>query len=103
MSIEGFNSNYNILHAAKAFDPIKPALILPEVVDESKWWRGKHSYLDPEGQYVFDPTRDREPDMVAVTISFRSNPARTASSRISRTGRWAATPRRTIMAAAPCF
>ena len=53
VSIEGFNSNYNILHAAKAFDPIKPALILAEVVDESKWWRGKHSYLDPEGQYVF--------------------------------------------------
>jgi iron(III) transport system substrate-binding protein len=52
VSIEGFNSNYNILHAAKVFDPIKPALILPEVVDESKWWRGKHSYLDTEGQYV---------------------------------------------------
>jgi iron(III) transport system substrate-binding protein len=52
VSIEGFNSNYNILYAAKVFDPIKPALILPEVIDESKWWRGKHSYLDPEGQYV---------------------------------------------------
>jgi hypothetical protein len=37
VSIEGFNSNYNILHTAKVFDPIKPALILPEVVDESKW------------------------------------------------------------------
>jgi len=37
VSIEGFNSNYNILYAAKVFDPIKPALILPEVVDESKW------------------------------------------------------------------
>lgn len=52
VSIEGFNSNYNILYSAKVFDPIKPALVLPEVVDESKWWRGKHSYLDPEGQYV---------------------------------------------------
>jgi len=53
VSIEGFNSNYNTLHAAKLFDPLKPVLILPEVVDESKWWRGRHSYLDPEGQYVF--------------------------------------------------
>jgi iron(III) transport system substrate-binding protein len=51
--LEGFNSTYNTLHAAKVFDPIKPALMLPEVVDESKWWRGKHGYLDPEGQYVF--------------------------------------------------
>jgi iron(III) transport system substrate-binding protein len=52
VSIEGFNSNYNTLHAAKVFDPLKPALMLPEVVDESKWWRGKLSYLDPEGRYV---------------------------------------------------
>lgn len=34
-------------------DPIKPLLVLPEVVDESKWWQGKHRYLDPEGKYIF--------------------------------------------------
>ena len=28
-------------------------LILPEVIDESKWWEGKHHYADPEGKYVF--------------------------------------------------
>ncbi len=54
VSIEGFNSNYLRLHKkGKAFDPIKPTLMLPEVVDTSKWWKGKHSYLDPEGKYVF--------------------------------------------------
>lgn len=54
VSIEGFNSNYLRLHrGGKAFDPIKPALILPEVLDTSKWFQGKHSYLDPEGKYVF--------------------------------------------------
>lgn len=54
ISLEGFNSNYLILHRkVKAFDPIKPALILPEVADESLWWEGKHHYLDEEGQYVF--------------------------------------------------
>jgi iron(III) transport system substrate-binding protein len=42
-----------LLHRAKAFDPIKPALILPEVKDESKWWQGTHRYLDPEGRYLF--------------------------------------------------
>lgn len=42
-----------LLHSAKAFDPIQPALILPEVRDESKWWQGRHRYLDPEGQYLF--------------------------------------------------
>jgi iron(III) transport system substrate-binding protein len=27
--------------------------MLPEVTDVSKWWKGKHRYVDPEGQYVF--------------------------------------------------
>jgi iron(III) transport system substrate-binding protein len=34
-------------------DPIKPVLLLPEVVDESKWWQGKHYYSDPEKQFLF--------------------------------------------------
>jgi iron(III) transport system substrate-binding protein len=33
-------------------DPIKPALLLPEVTDTSKWWEGKQKYLDKEAQYV---------------------------------------------------
>src|SRR5687767_7798317 len=32
------------LYQAKALDPIKPALMLPEVVDESKWWEGRHNF-----------------------------------------------------------
>ena len=38
---------------AKYLDPIKPVLLLPEVVDESKWWQGRHYYSDPEKQYLF--------------------------------------------------
>jgi hypothetical protein len=49
----GGNSLYQILYVGKMLDPIKRALILPEVVDESKWWEGKHKYVDPEGAYVF--------------------------------------------------
>jgi len=51
--IIGATTMYNVLYKAKALDPIKPALILPEVVDESNWWRGKHVYLDEEDQYIF--------------------------------------------------
>jgi len=40
-------------YQAKLVDPIKPALVLPEVVDESKWWQGKHHYGDPEKTYLF--------------------------------------------------
>ena len=41
------------LHQGKALDPVKPALVLPEVADESKWWQGKHQYVDKEGAYIF--------------------------------------------------
>ncbi len=38
---------------AKILEPVPPALILPDVTDQSLWWRGKHTYIDPEGKYVF--------------------------------------------------
>jgi ABC-type Fe3+ transport system substrate-binding protein len=34
-------------------DPVRTALILPEVLDESKWWSGRHHYVDPENDYIF--------------------------------------------------
>jgi iron(III) transport system substrate-binding protein len=34
-------------------DPITPALLLPEVLDQSKWWRGRHIYGDDEGKRIF--------------------------------------------------
>ena len=36
----------------KMLDPLKPALILPEVVDGSKWKKGKLWFMDPEGKYI---------------------------------------------------
>ncbi len=50
---DGINPVLTMFHATKVLDPIKPLLVLPEVVDASKWWRGKHHYADTEGQYVF--------------------------------------------------
>jgi len=38
---------------AGVLDPLKPALMLPDVTDESKWLNGRHHYADAEGQYVF--------------------------------------------------
>jgi iron(III) transport system substrate-binding protein len=51
--ISGANTNYQGFHGAKLLEPIRSALILPEVTDRSKWWRGQHWYVDPEGEYVF--------------------------------------------------
>ncbi|HXT53383.1 MAG TPA: hypothetical protein VN826_02695, partial [Candidatus Eisenbacteria bacterium] len=46
-------ATYNSFYRGKTLDPMPPALVLPEVTDLSKWWKGKHRYVDPEGQYVF--------------------------------------------------
>jgi ABC-type Fe3+ transport system substrate-binding protein len=50
----GANPNYQQFYRAKALDPIKPALILPEVTDQTKWYLKKHQYSDPDGRYVFN-------------------------------------------------
>jgi len=40
-------------YRAKFLQPIRPALILPEVTDTSLWYGGKHVYPDPDGEYLF--------------------------------------------------
>ena len=50
--IGGASTGYNVLYKGGVFDPIKPALILPEVLDESNWFKG-HLYLDDAGENLF--------------------------------------------------
>src|SRR5581483_818748 len=51
--INGVVTPIQVYLKANILEPIRPQLILPEVVDESKWWEGKHHYADPEGKYIF--------------------------------------------------
>ena len=51
--IAGLTSTYEILYRGKILDPVRATLILPEVLDESKWWQGQHHYIDPENKYIF--------------------------------------------------
>ena len=44
---------YLNLYKSKIIEPQPPMLIHPSVTDLSKWWQGKHHYIDPEGQYIF--------------------------------------------------
>jgi iron(III) transport system substrate-binding protein len=52
--LNGMTTGYNVFYKAKALDPIPPLLVLPEVTDTSKWWQGKHHYVDPEKQYLLN-------------------------------------------------
>jgi iron(III) transport system substrate-binding protein len=49
----GPTTPFGALYPAKALDAITPALLLPEVLDQTKWWGEKHHYMDPEGKYIF--------------------------------------------------
>src|SRR4029450_1370313 len=44
----GAVTNFEILYKGKTLDSLKSALLLPEVLDESKWYDGKHRYNDLE-------------------------------------------------------
>src|SRR5215470_8957899 len=49
----GPNSNFNFLYRGKVLDSIKAAFMLPELLDESKWYGGRHMFTDREAQFIF--------------------------------------------------
>src|SRR5215510_15807175 len=49
----GTNSLFNTLYKGKALDPLKDLLVLPEVIDTSKWYGNEHRYADPEAKFFF--------------------------------------------------
>jgi len=59
------NTSPYTLYQAKTLQPIAGAFILPEVKDESKWWSGKHQYVDAEGKYIFVPVGTVSVNMIA--------------------------------------
>lgn len=53
LCITGNITPLTVFHKAKILEPIKPLLLLPEVVNESVWFEGRHHYNDPENRYIF--------------------------------------------------
>ncbi|HEY6368622.1 MAG TPA: extracellular solute-binding protein [Candidatus Binatia bacterium] len=51
--ISGNITPLTVFHRAKILEPVKPLLLLPEVLDTSGWYEGKHHYDDPENRYIF--------------------------------------------------
>jgi ABC-type Fe3+ transport system substrate-binding protein len=51
--VSGNISPLTVFHRAKILEPIKPLLLLPEVMDTTGWYEGKHHYDDPEKRYIF--------------------------------------------------
>src|SRR5260221_5606548 len=51
--IAGQGTHVSVLYPAKALAPMPPAFIFPEVKDESKWFKKKHRFVDPETRHSF--------------------------------------------------
>ena len=49
----GANMLHDALYKARVLKSIKSALILPEVLDQTKWYEGEHRYIDPDQRYIF--------------------------------------------------
>src|SRR5262249_7439106 len=49
----GPNSSHSSLYRGKILDSIKSAFVLPEVVDESKWYGGKHGFKERADPIIF--------------------------------------------------
>jgi iron(III) transport system substrate-binding protein len=60
---------YLNVYKAKIVEPLPAILVHPGVIDLSKWWMGKHHYIDPEGQYIFM----YESALYGPPISFNTN------------------------------
>ena len=53
LCITGNVTPLTVFHKAKILEPIKPLLLLPEILNEANWYEGKHHYNDPENRYIF--------------------------------------------------
>src|SRR5262245_59156445 len=52
MFMPGMDPAAPVLYPEKMLAPLKPLLILPEVIDSAKWKKGKLWFVDPEEQFV---------------------------------------------------
>jgi iron(III) transport system substrate-binding protein len=50
--LAGPDTSANELYSGKMIDPLKPLIVMPEVVDGSKWKTGKVWFADPQEQFV---------------------------------------------------
>jgi ABC-type Fe3+ transport system substrate-binding protein len=43
----------DVLYPGKLLEPVPPMLVLPDVRDQSNWFRRQHHYADPEAKFIF--------------------------------------------------
>jgi iron(III) transport system substrate-binding protein len=71
----GANTQHDVLYKAQALEPIKPTLVLPEVIDVTKWYEGEHRYIDPEKRFIFAFVANSQSGQVQYNRAQQVNPA----------------------------
>jgi iron(III) transport system substrate-binding protein len=68
------------LYRARPFplQPLDGQLFLSEATDKSKWWQGRHQYVDPEGKYILSPCVSVHIDLASYNTEL-VNPAQLTS------------------------
>ena len=75
----GANTIHDVLYKAQALESIKSKLILPEVIDASKWYEAEHRYIDPEQRYIFAFVANSQSGQVQYNRAQQVNPAEFSS------------------------
>jgi iron(III) transport system substrate-binding protein len=52
VTLAGIQTMATVFHREGLLEPIRPLLVLPDVLDGSKWKKGSLWFMDPEQQYV---------------------------------------------------
>jgi len=70
-SVSGSDTMYDTFYKNKWIDPIKPALVLPDAIDGSKWRNGSVWYRDPDQNTIVQIFNTVQP-MMTINLSMIS-------------------------------
>jgi iron(III) transport system substrate-binding protein len=78
VAISGITTMARIYYREKMLDPIRPVLILPEVLDGSKWHKGKLWFSDPDDKYILRLSNNVQRSFYINTDKVKPGEIRTA-------------------------
>jgi iron(III) transport system substrate-binding protein len=78
VALSGMLTMATIFYGEKMLDPVRPALIDPQVTDGSKWKAGKLWFIDPEDKYILRLFSTRTPMFYLNTAQVKPDEIKTA-------------------------
>jgi iron(III) transport system substrate-binding protein len=83
VALSGASTMAAIFYGEKMLEPLRPALIDPDVTDGSKWKSGKLWFIDPEEQYILRIFNTRTPMFYLNTKYVKPEEIQTAQDLIN--------------------